>query len=249
MVDLRTLLDDASLEDGPPADPLDLVLAGRRRVRRRGLARGAAALALVLVVSATALAFRPGATDPARDPEPAAPSSPTPTPEPSETAEVDETLTPPGTQLRLGGIATVPVKHIRTGRIEITVTAVRRGDRADLLALPDLDPRLRSDASSGDFWYVDAEVTHVSGKIGGYYVHPDVEPVVRGGKRANSWVMGPDFSPCPLGSLSRPPATGESVETCFVYRTEPGSEVVGLRWGPFESDYDITQGDPVTWRQ
>lgn len=244
MVDLRNLLDDASLEDGPAADPLDIVSAGRRRVRRRGLVRGAA-LALVLVVSATALTLRPWESGETRGLEPVAPANPTPQPD-----ETDSPLSPPGTQLELGETATVPVQHIRSGTAELTVTAIRRADRDDILSIPDLDPGLRTNAGRGEFWYVDVTITYLSGRIGGYYLDPDVEPVLRGGKLISAWILADSgFSPCPSEGLPLRPEVGKSVEDCVVFQTETGADVVGLQWGPFDTGYALAEGDPVTWRQ
>lgn len=245
MVDLRNLLDDASHQEGHAGDPLDVVLAGRRRVRRRGLVRGAA-LALVLVVSATSLTLRPWETDETVGLAPVAPVGPTPTPAPDETS-ADHT--PPGTQLKIGETATVPVQHLRAGEVTLTVTGVRRGDRNDILSLPDMDPSQRSRADRGEFWYVDVTITYLSGRIGGYYVDPDVDPVVTGGKLIGSWSMGgADFSPCPVRGLPLRPRAGESVQDCVVFQTQTGAEVVGLQWGQHQTGYDLRSGEPVTWR-
>lgn len=245
MVDIRNLLDDASRHDGHVVDPREVVLAGRRRVRQRGLVRGAAALVLVLVVSATALTFRPWGTGETRGLDPVAPADPTATPPPDQTSP---TVTAPGTQLSIGETATVPVQHLRAGEIELTVTGVRRGDRNDILSIPDLDPTLRSRAGRGEFWYVDVTITYLSGRIGGYYLDPDVEPVLRGGKQISQWVMGHPFPPCPPRGLPLRPKAGKTVDDCVVFQTTPGTDVVGLHWGPFESSYAFADGEPVTWR-
>lgn len=180
MVNIRTLLDDASLPDGHALDPLEVVLAGRRRVRHRRLVRGAA-LVLVLVVSATAFTVRPWETGVTRGLDPVAPADPTPTPQPDETTAP---ATAPGTQLSIGETATVPVQHLGAGEVGLAVTAVRRGDRNDILSIPNLSPSLRSSAGRGEFWYVDVTITYLSGRIGGYYLDPDVEPALRGGRRS-----------------------------------------------------------------
>ncbi len=252
MVDLRNLLDDASRPDWHAVDPREVVLAGRRRVRHRGLVRGAA-LVLVLVVSATAFTLRPWEAGDTRGLDPVAPAEPTPTPEPDQT---DARFTPPGAQLSIGETATVPVYHpwqddldaLRRGEIELAVTGVRRADRNDILSIPDLDPGLRSDASRGEFWYVDVTMTYLSGRIGGYYLGSDVEPVLRGGKKLGQWVMGSDFAPCPPRGLSRPPQAGEIVKNCVVFQIPTDADVVGLSWGQFETSYDLNDGEPVTWR-
>lgn len=253
MADLRKLLDDASRQDGHGVDPLEIVRVGRRRVRHRGLIRGAA-LVLVLVVSATAFTLRPWETGDTRGLDPVAPADPTPTPQPDQTSP---RFTTPGTDLSIGETATVPVLHPfefdadprRTGEIELAVTGVRRGDRNDILSTRDLDPTLRLKASRGEFWYVDTTITYRSGPIGGYYLGGDVQPVLRGGRLISRWVMdGAPFAPCPPNGLPLRPKPGETADVCTVFQTRPGADVVGLQWGPFESDYALKDGEPVTWR-
>ncbi|MFC6695822.1 hypothetical protein [Nocardioides daphniae] len=243
MVDLKNLLDDASREDaGSTVDALDVVRAGRRRVRRRGLLRASAALALVLVVSATALSVRPWESEEPRLLEPVRPPAPSAPPAVSE-------FTPPGSLLDIGETARVPVEHVEDeGKVELTVTDVRRGDTADMLAEPDLSASLRELLETGQIWYVDVTIRHVSGKIGGYYLDSDVAPVLRGGGGHNQVSYLFDFTPCPSRGLSNPAVPREVVKDCIAFRTPPGTDVVGLRWGPFESAYYVGTEKPVVWR-
>ncbi|QCX28951.1 hypothetical protein [Nocardioides jishulii] len=245
MVDLKNLLDDASRQDGRAVDALDVVHAGRRRVRRRGVVRAGAALALVLVVSATALTVRPWESEEPRLLEPVSP----PAPKVSPVAPKDSEFTSPGSLLDIGETARVPVEHAdRRGKVELTVTAVRRGDTADLLADPEISADLRQRLETGQIWYVDVTIRYLSGKIGGYYLDSDVEPVLRGGGGHNQVSYLFDFAPCPSLGLSSPPVPGESVKDCVVFRTPPGTDVVGLRWGPFETPYFVGTEKPVVWR-
>ncbi|QIK65885.1 hypothetical protein G7072_05640 [Nocardioides sp. HDW12B] len=248
MVDLRHLLDDASLEDRPAIDPLEVVRVGRRRVRRRALVRGGVAAVLVLVVGAMAVTLRPWETDESRGLGPVAPVDPTPSPAPRP--DRTPAATPPGTQLALGESAIVPVQHVGRGEAGLSVTDVRRGDRADILAVPGLAPSLRSSATRGEFWYVDVTVTYRSGRLGGYYLDPDVEPVLSGGRQLGSWsITDQVYAPCPARGLPLRPERGDSVKDCVIVQTTTGADVVGLRWGQFETAYDLAGGDPVTWRE
>lgn len=245
MAKLRNLLDEASLRDEYAVDPLAVVAAGRRRVRQRGLVHGAA-LVLVLVVSATAVTLRPWETGETRGPEPVAPVDPSLTPRPDKTGAP---ATVPGTRLRIGETAIVPVQHLRAGEVGLTVTAVRQGNRNDILSIPDLSPSLRSSASRGEFWYVDVTITYLSGRIGGYYLDPDVAPALHRGKQIGNWIVTDHaFSPCPSRGLPRSPGVGETVDDCVIFQTQPGTDVVGLNWGPSGTSYDVADGKPVTWR-
>jgi len=248
MVDLKNLLDDASRQDGHAADVLDahdVVHAGRRRVRRRGLIRAGAALALVLVVSATALTLRPWESPEPRLLEPVSP----PAPKVNPVAPKNSEFTQPGSLLDFGETARVPVEHIRKGKVELTVTAVRRGDTADLLADPDISADFRRLLETGQMWYVDVTITYLSGKIGGYYLDPDVEPVLRGGGGHNKVsIQDAYFAPCPSRGLSSPPVPGEIVKDCVSFRTPRGTDVVGLRWGQYETPYEVETKKPLVWR-
>lgn len=246
---LHELLDLAS--EGTPDDALDVTAVlrdGRARVRRRNRIRAVAAAAAVAAVAVAGSVVAPnliGGSE--RTEAPTSPTTTTPTtPSNSATPAPD---TAPGSVLDVDETAVVPVEHLGTGRIDLTMTAVRPAPTADILAIPNLDMSLREDARRGRFWYVEVTMRYRSGDIGGYYLGPDVEPVVRGGRKISSWASPldtPDF-PCRSTGFPLHPEPGTSARECLIFQTAATGRVVGLKWGQTGSAYDIRGGEPVVW--
>jgi len=253
VTELRDLLDEASRPQHSGATPQELLRAGRDRVRRRALARTGVVLSVAVLLCASAVVLRPwdpGAdrgVDPAGSPTGHA-ATQTPRRDPSPPSDVDPDHTPPGTELRIGETALVPIDHIGEGEVELTVTDIRRGANSEMTSV--LGPDLAPSARRGAFWYVDVRITYVSGGIGGYYLDPDVATVVSGGRQISQWnmVSGDPYAPCPSRGLPLRPRSQDSVEDCLVFQTQEGAEVTGLEFGQFETPYDIRTGDPVVWR-
>lgn len=252
MTELRDLLDEASRPEHPGATPHELLRAGRDRVRRRALVRTGVVLSVAVLLSASAVVLRPWEPGPDRGVDPAvSPTDPSPTQPrrgPSPRSDVDPDHTPPGSELAIGQTALVPITHLLEGEVELTVTGIRRGVNSEMTSVvgPDLAPRARR----GTFWYVDVRITQVSGRLGGYYLDPDVAAVVAGGRQISQWNMasGAPYAPCASRGLPLPGRAQDSVEDCLVFQTQAGAEVVGLEFGQFESPYDVRNGDPVVWR-
>ncbi|GGF32108.1 hypothetical protein GCM10011519_01890 [Marmoricola endophyticus] len=198
------------------------------------MTRGVAAGAVLLLLLTGCSAEREGAPVPR-------PSSADPVPTTTVAPPPGLTLTPAGTQLRLGQPATVGFTQNADRRttLKLTVTALRKGKPADLAAYA-LDDRARLATP----YYADVTVANLgSGDVGRAAV-----PLAALGSDGSS-VTPSGFTTAPKqcrssgppAALPVPFAQGATTATCLVYLLPPGTTAVRIGFQP-------ATGDPITWR-
>lgn len=178
--------------------------------------RAAAAVCLLALVLGGC-----GDDEPARDPgDPATPSA--------------DGLTPPGTELALGDVATVPLAD-DSGVIDLVVSSITEGNGAELGQL------------DGTPYYVRVEATAVSGDTQQFFPAGSLIAF------ADETLVAPIATPLTVGGCTReqfrtPPLPGTTLKTCLTFVVEPGAAPVD-RVAYYEGDYSFNDGTAVEWRE
>jgi hypothetical protein len=152
-------------------------------------------------------------------------------------------LTPPGTELKFGETATVPLEG--EGIAKITVSAVEKADPADLAGLKDT----KYDPSKHDAYYIRYDVRIVSENGVGIQ---NVDLISDLGLRATKPEKTVDLwnvKSCHIDrTLLQAVDPGDSFVNCLPEYLPKGTPLDGARFSDPNSDYDQFEGQPVIWR-
>ncbi|MFG1694060.1 hypothetical protein [Nonomuraea sp. NPDC049309] len=209
----------------------------------------AGVLGLAVTVISGCGALQPPAEPPAPHasaPAQAQASAPAATPRASEPASANidgeqpeqatgARTTPQGTRLELGRRAVVPY---RQGTIGVAVTAVEKGDPADLLR------RFGQQAKGITPWYIRYTVWNVDGADLSYASGPSLSLVTADGNGTGAVVTGTlpgcDRVSAPKGFSK----VGASFTSCRLAGARTGLEIVGAKFA--DGDY---RRAPIVWRR
>jgi hypothetical protein len=156
-------------------------------------------------------------------------------------------ITPPGTELRVGEEAFVPIRDSRNGRdrdgiVAITVTSIEEGDQ-------ELYHRTVEDSEGSDIWYVRGTVENVSQEdlgtavFGWNIVLPNGDPT---NMVLFDSVTDPGLGDCETEHFPHYAELGTIIETCEPDAIASGRTPGGARWGPHDTPYF---DDPIIWRR
>ena len=196
------------------------------------------ALALVAVVSATALTL--GGCSSGDEPNTEASESSSPSPSPSSTVAVPDgvELTEQGTELSFGDQANAIFESTQNkgSVLELTVQSVRRGTLADFKGFI-LDDAYKQKA---DYFYAKVAVKNVGeGDVGGV-------PVPLWGVNSSNTLLPAvnfttTFAKCPTKALPAKFAPGDSLGTCLVFLSPDKGSLTAVSYRPSQ------EFDPITW--
>jgi hypothetical protein len=193
---------------------------------------GALALLLSACGDATSGTAAPATTG-ARTESSAAPASTTTTPVKAASGDV----TAPGTELEVGERAVVPFKYgtDKNGTIAITVTAIAKGDNADLAAFGEKAKGITP-------YYIRVAVENVGGTDLSYS-SLSLRAIGADGKGTGVIISG-DTKQCESETAKKDFTTaGAKYETCVLQGAREGTAVAG-------AEYDKGDGydkSPITW--
>ncbi|GAA4670850.1 hypothetical protein [Nocardioides nanhaiensis] len=182
------------------------------------------------------------ATIPPEEVTPEEGATPEPTEEPS--APTGD-LTPPGSELALGETATLPVVDSLGGGegvVELTVTEIRPGDRADL---GEEAASYGPDAAPA---YVFYEATVVSGAadLAGWSPSSDLLGQQPDGLPSGLLITGGAVGPCEKAEVPEGAADGQVLEGCFSALSLSGVPVTGVTYSARGTEYEAGSGS-VSW--
>lgn len=166
----------------------------------------------------------------------------------AEPREIDPSrITPPGTELRLGEEAYVPMRFTYHGRerdgiVAITVTAIEPGDQ-------DLFDSEVENATGYAPYYVRATVENVSDEDLGDAVIGSLG-VVRDGAAPDAVLFDPNFldpgmGDCRTNGFPSRAGIGTIIETCDVDVMHRSRTPDAARWQRYGTPY---QSEPIIWR-
>ena len=160
-----------------------------------------------------------------------------------ETGNIEYTA--PGTELRIGDKAVVPfTSGGEQGAIGITVTAVERGDPADIASLG-------ADAAGQVPYFVRFTVTNESGAPFSYITPPSVNGILDDGRNSGG-VYGGGVDKCEMGESGDDIGTaGAGFESCRIALSTGTTAVAGAEYDDDASDIEPGanyQESPITWR-
>lgn len=142
-------------------------------------------------------------------------------------------LTAPGTSLAVGESATLPLREDK-GEIELTVTAIERGDPGDL------------PSGEGTPYYVRLQATSVSGEPDQFFVE------TYAGAWAGDTRVAPIATPLTVGPCERTyfragAVPGNELETCLTFVVEPGGDPLDRFAFENGEDYRVDSDTSVEW--
>jgi hypothetical protein len=166
-------------------------------------------------------------------------------------------LTPPGTQLKVGekaSVAWVPFSEDNPSggekgiALEVSVEAIETGSIDDFENV-----ELEADEKSSTPYYVKLQIEAASGTE----PPPDEEPYIafdaiddRGQEQSSVTFLG-EFERCDNADMPRPFTDGDSYETCLTYLVPSGGSIEEVRWdsGPSEgTELTPYYDDPIVWK-
>lgn len=155
-----------------------------------------------------------------------------------------ESLTAPGTELKVGDTATIP-QGKEGGTVTVTVSKITKGTFSDLAHLKDADE------------YKDYTPVYVEYTIKGtansnsleYKMLDGFRPVLTDGRRAGSLVIigSQKFDKCDPNSFPKGFGEGDTVTDCDIAMLADGQELGGAEFAPYEGDY--ADDGKVVWKQ
>lgn len=155
-----------------------------------------------------------------------------PSPPGTGAATAADGLTPPGTGLGLGQIATVPLAD-DSGVIDLTVSSITAGDREEL------------DGLTGTPYYVRLEATAVEGDAQRFF--PAASVIAYAGGELVAPIATPlAVGPCTREQFRTTPPIGTTLETCVTFVVEDGGAPVD-RVAYYEGEYSFNDGTAVEW--
>jgi len=157
-----------------------------------------------------------------------------------------DALTPPGTELKLGETATVPLEG--QGIAKFTASSIEKADPADLANVKNADPEY--DPTKHDAYDIRYEVTIVSERGDGIQ---NVDLMSDIGLQASE----PDYAvelwnvkTCHIDrGLLQSVQPGDSFSNCLPAYLPKGTPVDGVYFSDPNSDYDQVGAEPVIWRE
>jgi len=168
-----------------------------------------------------------------------APSSAAPSSAPAAPSAGANEVTPPGTELALGGTIVVPIVYDPSDAVaRITIRSVEPAPPAAIK--PFLEDYHLEDGPL-DFYYVRSTFEVLKGQTSSYYVQIFQELYSTTDDRATEVSTDPDFSTCPPnyeGELT----AGQKVEVCEVEALPKGSTPAYVSWRDQEK-YSPYEGD------
>lgn len=151
-------------------------------------------------------------------------------------------LTAPGTELAVGAAATVlyVTDDGEEVPLEVNVTAIERGDPADLSGFD-----LGDDAGKTP-WYVRLTITNPSPiDLSDENITLGLEAYDDRGDQLGSLILIGDFPQCTNDNAPAGFADGASFETCEPYLVHPDGGVTAAFWNELDTPYFDS---PVVWR-
>ena len=192
------------------------------------------------------------------DPTTEATESESPTETPTESTEATESasegtapagdVTAPGTELKIGDTAVLPLTYGTEGTatVEVTVTGITEGSSADLEAA-----KVKNAADFTPFYInLDLKILSTGDKgFGGYTPGSDFDGLT-GETKAGSLIVIGDFAPCDSEGFEYDSKAGDTAKGCVPALATKGSVVDGVPFsgGPDDAGYDQFDGKPVVWR-
>lgn len=216
--------------------------------RRRAVPGSCGLLAALLVTACSGGSgdLRVGGDD--EPPAQAASPSTTVPPEPSEpsgSSGPTGDLTPPGSRLALGETATLPVVDSLGGGegvVELTVTEIRPGTRAELGAQAD---SLGPDAVPAYALY-EATVVAGAADLAGWSPSSDLLGLQPDGSPSGLLITGGAVEPCEKSEVPEGASDGEVLLGCFSALSLSGVPVTGVTYSVRGTEYEAGAGS-VTW--
>lgn len=183
----------------------------------------------------------------------------TPTEETSEATESASTetegtapagdVTAPGTELKIGEKAVLPLTYGTDGTatVEVTVTGIKQGTSADLEAA-----KVKKAADYTPFYIqLDMKILSTGPEgFGGYTPGSDFDGLT-GETKAGSLIVIGDFAPCDNDNgFEYDAKAGDTAKGCVPALATKGSVVDGVQFagGADDAGYDQFDGKPVVWR-
>ncbi|MEE1835515.1 hypothetical protein [Streptomyces sp. SP17KL33] len=210
------------------------------RTTRRS-APAVASLVLVLTLAGCGSGEEAGTTADKPAPSVSATGAPRSTPSPTSSLNEDGTVKP-GTRAKLGEPTLLRYEGgTKSGILEVTVTGIEKGDRADVASLG-----LSGDAEKMTPYYVRATIKN-AGKND--LSHAAVDPpggLLDDGTAARQLLVIGTFATCDSYPKTKSFPPGASYKTCAPVLADPGTEVTGAVWtGQGYPDAPASSG--VTW--
>jgi len=151
--------------------------------------------------------------------------------------------TPPGTELKLGEAATVPLDD--RGVVRFTVTAIDPADPQDLAEVKEFDP-----ATQAAFYIrYDAAVVSEAGKgLDTVELITDIAGLY-GSEYARGGLVG-EIEQCTYpATMPQNVEAGDEFTLCAVQTVPKGESVDAAAFYHLGDDYDRFDGEPVVWRE
>ena len=151
-------------------------------------------------------------------------------------------LTPPGTQLKIGETATIP-QGKNDVPVTMTVSSITKGSYADLSHLKDADKY-----KGYTPYYVHYTMTGTeASKELGYHLINYVRPVLPDGRNAGSLVIIGKFDKCDGNSMPKDFGPGQTSTDCDIAMVPDGQELGGAEFSPYDGPYE--ESGKVTWTE
>lgn len=162
--------------------------------------------------------------------------------EPSAAPEPAGENTAPGTTLKVGDTATLPMENgTKTGVVRVTVTGVDEGTQAELKSL-----NIKEDVSGMTPYYVKVSAEIVSGDMAGLEPTTDLDAYA-GAQGLGQVIEFGEFKPCNGETFEYDAKPGATVESCSIQLAPKGASPDRVEYTEFDTPYDSTDGKPVTW--
>lgn len=151
-------------------------------------------------------------------------------------------LTPPGTQLKVGETATIPQGKDDVP-VTMTVSSITKGSYADLSQLKNADKY-----AGYTPYYVNYTMTGTdASKKLGYHMLEYVRPVLPDGRTAGSLVVIGKFDKCDGDSMPKDFGPGQTSTDCDIAMLPDGQELGGVEFEPYDGPYE--DSGKVMWTQ
>lgn len=149
--------------------------------------------------------------------------------EPAGTADagnLDVEFTPAGTELEVGEKAVVPFVSDGPAAIGIALTAIRKGQQAELAPL-----ELGEQVSGMTPYYLQVEVTNESGTDLSFSSAPLLSPLLGDGSPAQRVSVIGEFPPCDYKSAGKDfTGKGDTFRTCILALASGSAQVTGMEF-------------------
>lgn len=216
-----------------------------------------ATIALAAAVGLTGCISAPAAPPASEAPESSAPATSAEPTESEEAAESAPAAAPgetaaPGTEFAMGEAATVQILNLddEPQLVQITVTGTRPGSVEDFQAAG-LDQEFLDQLVGYDPFYVDVEMTQVAPMTAALEfgsIYTDFGAFDQNESALQDISIFGSFEPCDTASIEPEFDSGTPHTTCFIVAAREGQEFGGVTYGPYDTEYDDYDGQPLVWR-